>query len=75
MRDAILTCARRIAVLSQLNLPCTGNQKVEKKELGLIGLSRLKTDMLQSIGNSPGESCVESVLMCAKKSTPVGLTA
>jgi len=31
MRDAILTCARRIAVLSQLNLPCTGNQKVEKR--------------------------------------------
>ena len=31
MRDAILTCARRIAVMSQLNLPCTGNQKVEKK--------------------------------------------
>ena len=31
--------------------------------------------MLQSIGNSPGESYVESVLMYAKKSTPVGLTA
>ena len=30
-RDAILTCARRIAVMSQLNLPCTGNQKVEKR--------------------------------------------